>query len=222
VPKTIAFIPIRSGSKSIPNKNIRVFNGKPLVHWSIEAALNCELIDRVVIASDYEKKDIGYSNDSPKIEYYQRDSTNAQDTSSTESVILEYLENSSHSENDLFVLIQATNPFFNSEDLKKALLSRSEGASMLSCSRIKRFFWNDDGTPLNYNYYKRPRRQDFRGILMENGAFYINTVKGVIKAKNRMSNPVEIYEMPEFAQFEIDEESDWIVAENLHQKYIPS
>ena len=222
MPKTIAFIPIRSGSKSIPNKNIRVFNGKPLVHWSIEAALNCELIDRVVIASDYQKKDIGYTNNSSKIEYYQRDSNNAQDTSSTESVMLEYLENSAHSENDLFILIQATNPFFNSEDLQKALLSRSEGASMLSCSRVKRFFWNDDGTPLNYDYFKRPRRQDFKGILMENGAFYINTIKGIINAKNRMSNPVEIYEMPEFAQFEIDEESDWIVAENLHQKYILS
>lgn len=50
--KTIAFIPVRGGSKSIPLKNIKLFCGKPLVCWNIEALENCSLVDEIVIATD--------------------------------------------------------------------------------------------------------------------------------------------------------------------------
>ena len=53
--KTIAFIPVRGGSKSIPLKNIKPIGGKPLVYWTVEAACNCDKIDRVYVATDSEK-----------------------------------------------------------------------------------------------------------------------------------------------------------------------
>ena len=74
--------------------------------------------------------------------------------------------------------------------------------------------------PINYDYLKRPRRQEFDGYLVENGAFYINTREGLIKDNCRLSGKVGVYEMPEETYFEIDEPSDWIVIENLlHKKY---
>ena len=52
--KTIAFIPVRGGSKSIPLKNIKPFCGKPLVCWNIEALENCKDVDEVIVATDSE------------------------------------------------------------------------------------------------------------------------------------------------------------------------
>lgn len=220
MPKIIAFIPIRSGSKSIPNKNIKMFNGKPLVHWSIEAALDCESIDEVIVASDYDETQIAFPKTNPKLKYYERETHNAEDTSSTESVVLEFLKKNNYHTEDKFVLIQATNPLFTSKDLYSAIEKAESDISVISCARVKRFFWSDEGEPINYDYKHRPRRQDFMGTLVENGAFYINRIGGIIQDKNRLSKPIKIYEMPEYTYVEIDEESDWMIAEKIHKKYI--
>ena len=53
--KILAFIPARSGSKGIPNKNIKLFNGKPLVEWTINSALKSKQVDKVVVSSDSKK-----------------------------------------------------------------------------------------------------------------------------------------------------------------------
>lgn len=68
----------------------------------------------------------------------------------------------------------------------------------------------------------RPRRQNFKGELMENGAFYINTVSNILKSGNRLSGKIGIYEMPEYTATEIDEPDDWIILENLMRKHVLS
>ena len=91
-------------------------------------------------------------------------------------------------------------------------------SSRPSTKRIKRFCWKTDGSsfqPINYDYLNRPRRQEFDGYLVENGAFYINSRKGLLADGCRLSGKVGTYEMPEETYFEIDEPSDWIVIEHL-------
>ena len=73
---------------------------------------------------------------------------------------------------------------------------------------------------MNYDYRHRPRRQEFDGMLMENGAFYINTVGNIIASGNRLSGKIGIYEMPEYTAFEIDEPDDWEVMENLKRSHV--
>ena len=73
---------------------------------------------------------------------------------------------------------------------------------------------------MNYDYMNRPRRQNFNGMLMENGAFYINTVKNILDNGNRLSGKIGVYEMPEYTATEIDEPDDWIILENLMRKHI--
>ena len=123
---------------------------------------------------------------------------------------------------DVFFLVQATSPLVRSIDFDKAYAQYKKEAydSLLTCVRTKRFFWKDDFTPLNYDYKHRPRRQDFNGILLENGAFYINTVKNILEQKNRLTGNIGIYEMEEFTAVEIDEDDDWIIAEKLMKKHI--
>jgi YrbI family 3-deoxy-D-manno-octulosonate 8-phosphate phosphatase len=136
--------------------------------------------------------------------------------------MLEYLNKGLAAANDYFVLVQATNPFITHHDIDGAFKQlAAEGAdSLLTCVRYKRFFWNEDGTAINYDFKNRPRRQDFKGDLMENGAFYIAKVADVLKHQNRLSGKIAVYEMPEYTAFEIDEPDDWIIMEKLFHKHI--
>jgi CMP-N-acetylneuraminic acid synthetase len=217
--RVIAFIPVRCGSKSIKLKNIKILAGKPLIFWALDAAIQSGIFTDIVVATDCDEiarklADFQGFN----LEIYRRDPENAQDTSTTESVIFEYLGKRQWTGNEIFMLIQVTSPFIKAHYLIEALEKfRTEKAdSLLTCTRIKRFIWDTDGRSINYDYRNRPRRQDFDGILIENGSFYISTVEGLINNGNRLFGKISVYEMDdERTFFEIDEESDWIVAENL-------
>lgn len=218
----IAFIPVRGGSKSIPLKNIKLLNGRPLVFWTAKAADEAACIDKVVIATDStEIKNTVLDFKLNKLSVYDRDEVNAQDTSSTESVMLEYINKSNLLSEDYIFLIQATSPLLNFRHIENmfAQMKAEQADSALSSVRCKRFFWSEDGKSLNYDYRSRPRRQDFSGMMMENGACYINSVRNIIKDKNRLSGKISVFEMPDYTATEIDEPDDWIILENLMRKY---
>jgi|TARA_B110001469_G_scaffold88284_1_gene83768 YrbI family 3-deoxy-D-manno-octulosonate 8-phosphate phosphatase len=218
----IAFIPARCGSKSIKLKNIKLFCNKPLIYWTIKSLDESSMINEIVVATDCNeiKKTVEAFN-FKKTRVYNRNKLNAGDSSSTESAILEFLHKEKFNDNDKFLLVQATSPLTETKDFEEALIKmKSENSdSLLTCVRVKRFLWNDNNEPINYNFEKRPRRQDFNGSLIENGAFYINSVSNIISSNNRLSGKISIYEMEEYKYVEIDEENDWIIAESLMKKY---
>ena len=219
----IAFIPVRGGSKSIPLKNIKPFCGKPLVCWNIEALEQCNEVDEIIVATDSDKIEETVTSQSyKKTKVYRRSAENACDTASTESVMLEYIHYAQLPADDIFMLVQATSPLTETIHFTEALkmYSKSEYDSILTCVRNYRFFWNEDGTSMNYDYKNRPRRQNFLGMLMENGAFYINRIGNILESGNRLSGHIGIYEMPEYTATEIDEPDDWIVLENLMRKHV--
>lgn len=232
----VAFIPVRGGSKSIKLKNIKPILGKPLVYWTVKAACQCDEIDEVYVSTDSEairtavlsfagnEKDI-FS----KLKVVDRTAESASDTASTEFAMLEFARNR---EFNNIVLIQATSPLLTSEDLKHGfeLFEKPDTDSVLSVVKQKRFNWKineaGNGIPVNYDVYNRPRRQDFDGYYVENGAFYITTKELLLKSGNRVSGNIKLVEMDEKSFFEIDEPSDWIIVENLmkqsmndHQDY---
>ena len=218
----VAFIPVRGGSKSIPLKNIRPMCGKPLVYWTVKAACDCGKIDKVYVATDSEKiKETVESFQLDKVEVIGRSAESASDTASTESAMLEF---AADREFDNIVLIQATSPMLQGADLDTgfALFEEEETDSVLSVVRQKRFHWAADENgfvePTNYDVYKRPRRQEFDGYLVENGAFYITSRKDLLESKNRVSGRMKAVEMNEDTFFEIDELSDWVIIEALMKK----
>lgn len=221
----IAFIPVRGGSKSIPLKNIKPFCGKPLVCWNIEALENCSVVDEIIVATDSDNiESVVTSRSYKKTKVYRRSAENACDTASTESAMLEYIHYAQLSGDDIFMLVQATSPLTETLHFTEAInmYNKGEYDSILTCVRNYRFFWNEDGTSMNYDYRNRPRRQNFSGMLMENGAFYINKVKNILESGNRLSGHIGIYEMPEYTATEIDEPDDWMVLENLMRKHVMS
>ncbi|MCI5873703.1 MAG: HAD hydrolase family protein [Clostridiales bacterium] len=225
----VAFIPVRGGSKSIPLKNIKPMCGKPLVYWTVAAACNCDKIDRVYVATDSEKIREALleikrtENDAvfQKLEVIGRSAESASDTASTESAMLEFAANYDF---DHIVLVQATSPLLTEGDLDRgfALFEEADTDSVLSVVRQKRFNWavEADGTAraLNYDYFHRPRRQDFDGYCVENGAFYITSKKCLLETGNRISGRVKAVEMSEDTFFEIDEPSDWQMIEKMLER----
>jgi len=216
----IAFVPARGGSKSIPSKNIKSFCGKPLIFWCLQELQNSN-VDEIIVATDsVEIKDVVNAFKFPKVKVYDRKEKNSKDNSSTESVMLEYINFSNLSDNTDFMLVQLTSPFTLAKYYNEGLTLYKKHDSILSCVCSKQFLWSEDGKSINYDISKRPRRQDFQGTLTENGAFYISSVDNIRKFKNRISGDVGIYEMPEYTSLEIDETEDWIVAESLMKRFV--
>lgn len=225
----VAFIPVRGGSKSIPLKNIKPISGKPLVYWTVKAACGCKYIDKVFVATDSDKiketvecfKEGSEAELFKKAEVIGRSAESASDTASTEFAMLEFADKM---EFDNIVLVQATSPLLVSSDLDRGFEAFGEENvdSVLSVVRQKRFHWGNDENgfahPTNYDVFHRPRRQEFDGYLVENGAFYISSKEDLLKSKNRVSGNIKAVEMNEDTFFEIDEPSDWVIIEALMKK----
>lgn len=215
----VAFIPARGGSKSIPLKNIKPMAGKPLIHWTIRAALDCSKIGKVYLSSDSnEIRAVAEQIKDPRLEVIDRDPSTATDTATTESAMLDFLSNRDF---DNIILIQATSPLLTSRQLTEAIeiYEKEDVNSLISVVRQKRFIWKihtqSHIAPVNYNPLRRPRRQDFEGFLVENGAISITNHTSLKLTECRVSGNTACYEMPESSYTEIDEPSDWIIVENL-------
>lgn len=225
--ETVVFIPVRGGSKSIPLKNIKELCGRPLVYWTAKAACEAGSVDKVYIATDsLEIKAAvqtfcrGDKELFSKLEVIGRSAENANDTASTESAMLEFAEKY---EFDTIILVQATSPLLLGKDIDEGMkLFNTPGTdSVISLVPQKRFIWKcekDVVQPSNYDVYHRPRRQDFDGYLMENGAFYITSKEALLKTGNRISGNIRAHLMAEETAIEIDEPNDFIIVEDLLRK----
>ncbi len=216
--KKVAIIPIRKGSKGIPGKNKKKMLGRPLFSWVLGEAIFSDL-DEVYIFTDDEEilafiaKEYAWS---PKVKGLLRNEENANDTASTESAMLEFA-NKINFDFDMLCLLQATSPMTTTANINEAIANMyvENTNSVLSVVKTHRFTWNENGTPQNYDVFNRPRRQDFKGLLMENGAIYITTKEAFLTSKNRVSGKIGLVEMPEETLHEIDSLSDWTILENL-------
>lgn len=220
--KTIAFIPVRGGSKSIPLKNIKLFNNKPLVYWVLLAANNSDYIDEVIVSTDSDEiRNVVEQFNFSKTLVVKRKSSLAGDNSSTESVMVDYAINNQF---DDIVLLQATSPLTTSDNINEALkiYFESSANSLISVVKTHRFLWKFKSEviePTNYDYTKRPRRQDWDGQLVENGAIYITSRGLLVESRSRISGEITSYVMPQYTYYEIDEPSDWAILESIHKQF---
>jgi CMP-N-acetylneuraminic acid synthetase len=204
----ICLMPLRGGSKSIPLKNLLDIAGRPLFSWSLEQAILSGCFDEIIVASDHEnirervRREFGEA-----IAVIDRTPESATDEATTESIMLEV---ASHTAFDVMCLVQATSPFTRAHHFKhaRAEFIHQDLDSMLSAVISKRFYWSLDGKPLNYDPSARPRRQDFPGTLIENGAFYFTRAHILFEQRCRLGGKIGVFEMPEESLLEIDEPED--------------
>jgi YrbI family 3-deoxy-D-manno-octulosonate 8-phosphate phosphatase len=221
----VGVIPLRSGSKGIPGKNKKELVGRPLYSWALSEALESAL-DRIIVYSDdeeiLEEVRLRYDAAGKAIAMRRPDHT-ASDGASTESALIE-LSRQIDYDFETLALIQATSPLTRASDIDRALAAvTSDGYdSSLTVVREKRFHWTDDGQPLDYDPAARPRRQDFRGQLTENGAVYVTTREAFVRSGSRLSGRIATIEMDAESLVEIDEKTDWPLIEALTEAKLRS
>ncbi|MDX1988734.1 MAG: pseudaminic acid cytidylyltransferase [Candidatus Obscuribacter sp.] len=219
---TIAIIPARGGSKRIPKKNIRPFNGKPIIAYSIEAALQASCFDAVVVSTDEaEIADVAvaYGASVP----FLRSPENSNDHAGLAEVALEVLERYEKeiAPVEKFCLILATAPFISGERIKAGYKALSD-SGMDAAVPVVRFSYppqrgfrvDDQGraSMLHPEHYAS-RSQDLEPVFHDCGQFYWIKKETLLNEKRFFAANTAAIELPESEVQDIDTEEDWKIAE---------
>ena len=221
-PQITAIIPARGGSKGVPRKNIKELAGKPLIAYTIEAALGSKSVNRVIVSTDDEE--IASVGRKYGAEVIWRPAEISGDTASSESAlihVLDYLKQTEDYEPDLVVFLQATSPLRQPDDIQNAIeiLQREQADSLFSACRVEGFVWRSSSetlSPVNYDPNARPRRQEIsEEMLEENGSIYIFK-PWVLRTYNcRLGGKIVAYRMARLNSFQVDEPEDLVIIERL-------
>lgn len=218
--KNLAIVPARGGSKRIPRKNIKPFMGKPILAYSIEAALNSGLFEEVMVSTDDEEIARIARQYGAKVPFMRTEQT-ANDYASLNDVVQEVLANykTLGYSFDNFCCILSTAPFIKPDDLANAydtLMSSSFDTirPVVKFSYpIQRAFRIDDKGAVSWFFpeYANCRSQDLTAAYHDAGLFYWGKVISGLDSPNRGAIIIE-----ESKCQDIDTIEDWIIAE---QKY---
>lgn len=217
--KILAIIPARGGSKGIPGKNIKSLGGKPLIQYSIDAALKSETVTRVIVSTDDEN--IARVSKDSGAEVCMRPINISGDKAASEDAIIHVLNVLKQNENyepELIVFLQCTSPLTLAEDIDGIVsaLQNESADSAFSAVRFYHFVWrkgkNDDAEGINHEKGVRQMRQDREQQFLENGAIYVFKTCDFLKTRHRFFGKTTIYEMPAERCLEIDEPHDFELA----------
>jgi len=210
--KIVSLTLARGGSKGVPRKNIHPINGKPLLHYVLNAAKHSKIEESWVSTEDKEISELAVKGGAKVI---KRPPDMAQDTSKCEESLLHFAKNVNF---DLLVYIQTTSPLVTKEDINKGIAMMQTGYydSVFSVCRehwIPR--WTLNVKPIDWNTKHRPRRQTIEPKYVENGAFYITTRKNLLDSGLRYSGNIGVVEMPFSRSLQVDTMDELNVIEAL-------
>lgn len=221
----LAVIPARGNSKRLPNKNILILVGKPLIAWSIEAGLKSEYIDKVVVSSDSnEILDISKKNGANIV---KRPSELASDFATSFDAIKHAIDILDE-KFDFVILLQPTSPLRKSEHIDEALelLINKKGDAVISvCETDHSPLWSNtlpkDRSMVNFlkNEVLNKRSQDLVKYYRLNGAIYICRMEKLLEEKSFfLKDNIYAYKMDRESSVDIDEKIDFQLAELMIEK----
>lgn len=213
--RVLALITARGGSKGLPRKNILPAAGRPLIAWTIDAALKSSVIDRVVLSSDDDEiinTAIEYGCDVP----FRRPPELATDQASSIEVVDHALK--ALPGYDYLILLQPTSPFRTSTDIDAAFrLMQERGASscVSVCEVEQSPYWmytlDERGHLINMlpSLEGVNRRQDLPSVYMLNGAIYISSTEQLHGTRGFLDEHTVAYKMPKERSIDIDSAADF-------------
>ena len=208
--KIAGVILARGGSKGIPNKNIIKINGKPLIQYSIDALIQSNCGPIFVSTNDRQIANVSKSLGANII---NRPDDLATDISTSESALLHAVN---FIDADIIIFVQPTSPLIEVKYINEGLEKLNKYDSVFSVFEDHWLpSWTEEITPIDWDINNRPRRQDKKTKLIENGAFYINHSSNILKDNNRLSGNIGCSVMNDKTYFEIDSEDDWKIIESI-------
>jgi CMP-N,N'-diacetyllegionaminic acid synthase len=226
-PKVLGIITARGGSKGLLGKNILPILGKPLIAYTIDAALRSEMITKIIVSSDDDEiLDVSRSFG---VEIIKRPSELAQDTSKSEEAILHAIESLQNDGEffDIVILLQPTSPLRTSKDIDnsiRSMLSKNAEA-VISVTNIgkkpfKSYYRNKYGFLKGLHNDESPnmRRQDLPDAFLANGAIYAIFTEVFLKTNSLLPTTTIPYEMSEEKSCDIDNIIDLKLVEKIIKK----
>ena len=221
--KIIAIIPARGGSKSIPEKNVQLLHGKPLVAWPIKLAKSVKRIERIIVSTDNDKIMTvaqKYGAETP----FKRPVNLAGDETPTLPVLqhcIKYLEEKEEYKPDIIALLFPTAPFLKKERVEQALdfFEKTDCNSVVSVVKDWGRFWRFDKDMNKYiPFYpkKRVNRQYYKPLYREDGAICFSRYEVLMKTNKAIDDTnVQFLVMEEDENVDIDNLSDLLKASKI-------
>ena len=219
--KSLCIIPARGGSKRIPRKNIKSFMGKPIIAYSIEAALKSGVFDEVMVSTDDEEIAEVAQKYGAKVPF-MRSAETANDYATTVDVLLEVVNTykSRGEEFDTICCLYSTAPFVISERLAEACSQLSENVD--ACFTIVQYSYpiqrslriGDKGyVEMKLPEHKKSRTQDLEKVYHDAGQFYVVKTDSLIAEKTVWCKRTKPLILSELEVQDLDTETDWQLAE---------
>ncbi len=221
--EVLAIIPARGGSKGIPRKNLASLAGKPLMVWTIEAALAAELVSRVAVST--EDAEIAAVAAQAGVEVIPRPAELAEDTTHTEPVLVQalaYLREDEGYQPDVVAMLQPTAPLRGAEVIDRGLRLLLEtgcdcvlGVAPVMNAHLQGTLGEDDRWQPEYRYGERLFSQQAGARYSENGALHLFRRQVLETYGNRLGGDVRALVMDPLESVDIDEPGDLARAEAL-------
>ena len=218
----IAIITARGGSKRIPKKNIKEFCGKPIIAYSIEAALKSGIFSEVMVSTDSEEI-AGIAKKYGASVPFMRSEKTSDDYATTSDVILEVIEKYKEigKEFEYICCIYPTAPFITSEKLVSAMeiMEKYNPVEVMPVVQFsyspQRCFIIDEDMTMRYKYeeFMLSRSQDLEKQYHDAGQFYIFRTEKYFEYNGKVSSGIMPIIVPELEVQDIDNEQDWKIAE---------
>jgi len=219
-------IPARGGSKRIPRKNIKEFNGKPMITYSIQTAISSGLFDEVIVSTD--DNEIAYISEEYGVKIIKRSESTSNDTATMYDAIEETVRNGNIT--DDICVIYPCNPLLRVEDLQNAFkLFYKFGADNVSFVAkyphpIQRALYKTDNGYLRYTNpeYRNTRTQDLDMRYYDAGMCYFINTERMLELKTMMLPFTIGHVVSEMYSIDIDTEEDWEIAEMKYRLTTPN
>lgn len=223
--RAVAIITARGGSKRIPGKNKKNFCGKPILEYSIEAAIQSGIFSEVMVSTDDEEiRKIALSAGA-KVPFMRSEKT-SNDFAPTVEVLGEVLEEYGKigEKFDYMACLYPTAPFVTSEKLKRAfsLLKEKDATQVMpvvgfSFPPLRGMIIEKEELVMKWPEYRYTRSQDLDTLYHDCGQFYFYNVEKFLAVGGRVESNIVPLVMPELEVQDIDNESDWKIAEMKYQ-----
>lgn len=214
--KVVALIPIKLGSKRVPQKNIRPFyDGTPLMYFIQKVCLNSKLIDEAYIyCSNEEVKEYVL----PEVHFLKRPDYLDGDSANANDIIREFMK---IVDADIYVNAHTTSPFAKAETIDDLISKVASGEydSAFCAEAFHTFLWQD-GNPINFDPDHFPRTQDLPVIYGETSIAYVFTRESFFKHNRRLGSHPYIKEVDKIEAMDIDYPEDFEIADAVYKEVV--